>query len=85
MRPVGYETEDGFVKVPEMIPDLIVPDLTGFKVAVKYSYTVKVRRFESIIHVVFVDTERFIRILLLPVLQRTAPSFVGLCFECPYK
>jgi hypothetical protein len=32
VRPVGYEAGDRFVKVPEMIPELIVPDLTGFKV-----------------------------------------------------
>jgi hypothetical protein len=32
VRPVGYEVGDRFVKVPEMIPELIVPDLTDFKV-----------------------------------------------------
>jgi len=32
VRPVGYEAGERFVKVPEMIPELIVPDLTGFKV-----------------------------------------------------
>lgn len=32
VRPVGYNVGDTFVKVPEMIPELIVPDLTGFKV-----------------------------------------------------
>jgi large subunit ribosomal protein L41 len=32
VRPVGYEAGDRFMKVPEMIPELIVPDLTGFKV-----------------------------------------------------
>jgi hypothetical protein len=32
VRPVGYYVGDEFVKVPEMIPELIVPDLTGFKV-----------------------------------------------------
>ena len=32
VRPVGYGAGDKFVKVPEMIPELIVPDLTGFKV-----------------------------------------------------
>jgi hypothetical protein len=32
VRPVGYNVGDTFVKVPEMIPELIVPDLTGFQV-----------------------------------------------------
>jgi hypothetical protein len=32
VRPVGYYVGDAFVKVPEMIPELVVPDLTGFKV-----------------------------------------------------
>ena len=32
VRPVGYEAGDRFVKLPEMIPKMIVPDLTSFKV-----------------------------------------------------
>jgi hypothetical protein len=32
VRPVGYYVGETFVKVPEMIPELIVPDLTGFQV-----------------------------------------------------
>jgi large subunit ribosomal protein L41 len=35
VRPVGYYAGDTFVKVPEMIPELIVPDLTGFQVIQK--------------------------------------------------
>lgn len=32
-RPPGYFDEEGnLVPVPEMIPELVVPDLTGFKV-----------------------------------------------------
>lgn len=32
-RPPGYFDEGGnLVAVPEMIPELVVPDLTGFKV-----------------------------------------------------
>lgn len=33
MRDTGYLGHDGkFVLVPEMVPELMVPDLTGFKV-----------------------------------------------------
>lgn len=33
VRDVGYETADGkFVEIPEMIPEIVVPDLTDFKV-----------------------------------------------------
>lgn len=38
VRPVGYHVGDTFVKVPEMIPELIVPDLTGFKLKPYVSY-----------------------------------------------
>jgi len=38
VRPVGYGAGDRFVKVPEMIPELIVPDLTGFKLKPYVSY-----------------------------------------------
>lgn len=34
----GYKTEEGYVTVPEMIPELIVPDLTGFKLKPYVSY-----------------------------------------------
>jgi hypothetical protein len=32
VRPVGYYLGETFVNVPEMIPELIVPDLEGFQV-----------------------------------------------------
>ncbi|XP_049784613.1 39S ribosomal protein L41, mitochondrial isoform X1 [Schistocerca cancellata] len=32
VRPIGYKKDDRFIMVPEMIPELIVPDLTNFKV-----------------------------------------------------
>lgn len=39
VRPIGYDTEDGkFVKIPEMIPELIVPDLTDCKLKPYVSY-----------------------------------------------
>jgi len=41
VRPVGYEVGDTFVRVPEMIPELIVPDLTGFKVIRKCKLTLR--------------------------------------------
>ncbi|XP_049784615.1 39S ribosomal protein L41, mitochondrial isoform X3 [Schistocerca cancellata] len=31
VRPIGYKKDDRFIMVPEMIPELIVPDLTNFK------------------------------------------------------
>lgn len=32
MQPTGYVATDGsFVPVPEMVPEFIVPDLTGFE------------------------------------------------------
>ena len=31
-RPIGYVENGKFVKVPEMIPEIMVPDLTGFQV-----------------------------------------------------
>jgi hypothetical protein len=56
VRPVGYGIGDTFVKVPEMIPELIVPDLTGFQVILKYKL-IEVR-LENIIRIVFVYTVR---------------------------
>lgn len=41
VKPVGYGIGDTFVKVPEMIPELIVPDLTDFKVMQKYNLTLR--------------------------------------------
>lgn len=37
VRPTGYKPRPGaaFVQIPEMVPELIVPDLTGFKVKKK--------------------------------------------------
>lgn len=32
MRDVGYTIDGKFTQVPEMIPQLVVPDLTDFKV-----------------------------------------------------
>ncbi|CAB3370330.1 Hypothetical predicted protein [Cloeon dipterum] len=41
VRPTGYTVEDGsFKQVPEMIPELIVPDLEGFKLKPYVSYRV---------------------------------------------
>ena len=35
VQPIGYKSEKfhNFVKIPEMIPEFIVPDLTDFKVS----------------------------------------------------
>lgn len=32
VRPTGYRVGNNFIQVDEMIPDIVVPDLTGFKV-----------------------------------------------------
>ncbi|XP_069678935.1 large ribosomal subunit protein mL41 isoform X1 [Periplaneta americana] len=41
VRPTGYKRGDTFVEVPEMIPELVVPDLTGFKLKPYVSYRVQ--------------------------------------------
>ncbi|KAF5281957.1 hypothetical protein FQA39_LY00481 [Lamprigera yunnana] len=38
VRDVGYRLDGKFVTVPEMIPELIVPDLKGFKLKPYISY-----------------------------------------------
>ncbi|KAG8184663.1 hypothetical protein JTE90_012148 [Oedothorax gibbosus] len=38
MRPAGYYEGKKFVHVPEMIPELVVPDLTGFTLKPYVSY-----------------------------------------------
>ena len=35
MRDIGFEVDGKFTVVPEMVPELIVPDLTDFKVPIK--------------------------------------------------
>ncbi len=32
VRPTGYQDGTTFKVIPEMIPEIVVPDLTGFKV-----------------------------------------------------
>lgn len=36
VRDVGYTLDGKFVTIPEMIPELVVPDLTDFKVNFYY-------------------------------------------------
>ncbi|XP_025835037.1 39S ribosomal protein L41, mitochondrial-like [Agrilus planipennis] len=38
VRDTGYKLNGKFIKVPEMIPELIVPDLTDFKLKPYVSY-----------------------------------------------
>ncbi|KAF2905820.1 hypothetical protein ILUMI_00356 [Ignelater luminosus] len=38
VREIGYKVGDKFVTIPEMVPELIVPDLTGFKLKPYVSY-----------------------------------------------
>nr|SVE94621.1 EOG090X0IZW [Simocephalus serrulatus] len=40
VRPIGYKTRTGFVPVNELIPEIVVPDLTGFKLKPYVSYRV---------------------------------------------
>ncbi|KAK7078195.1 39S ribosomal protein L41, mitochondrial [Halocaridina rubra] len=40
VRPSGYHIGNDFKNVPEMIPELIVPDLTGFELKPYVSYRV---------------------------------------------
>lgn len=32
VRPIGYKAGTSFVKINELVPEILVPDLTGFKV-----------------------------------------------------
>lgn len=36
VRPTGYQDGPTFKVIPEMIPEIVVPDLTGFKVLHHY-------------------------------------------------
>lgn len=38
VRPTGYQVGKSFKVVPEMIPEIVVPDLTGFKVLLVYNH-----------------------------------------------
>ncbi|XP_046998626.1 39S ribosomal protein L41, mitochondrial isoform X2 [Schistocerca americana] len=38
VRPIGYKKDNRFIMVPEMIPELVVPDLTNFKLKPYVSY-----------------------------------------------
>jgi len=38
VKPIGYRYGKTFRKVPEMIPEIVVPDLTGFKLKPYVSY-----------------------------------------------
>nr|SVE74565.1 EOG090X0IZW [Daphnia barbata] len=40
VRPVGYKAGTSFVQINEMVPEIIVPDLTGFKLKPYVSYRV---------------------------------------------
>nr|SVE73311.1 EOG090X0IZW [Ceriodaphnia reticulata] len=40
-RPIGYKAGSAFVPIPELIPEIIVPDLTGFKLKPYVSYRVQ--------------------------------------------
>nr|SVE77988.1 EOG090X0IZW [Daphnia lumholtzi] len=40
VRPIGYKAGTSFVKINELIPEIIVPDLTGFKLKPYVSYRV---------------------------------------------
>lgn len=41
VRPTGYQVGKSFKVVPEMIPEIVVPDLTGFKLKPYVSYRVQ--------------------------------------------
>ena len=34
VRSIGYKKGSAFMKVDELVPEIIVPDLTGFKVEI---------------------------------------------------
>ncbi|XP_046464474.1 39S ribosomal protein L41, mitochondrial-like [Daphnia pulex] len=38
VRPIGYKNGSAFVEIKELIPEIIVPDLTGFKLKPYVSY-----------------------------------------------
>nr|SVE76143.1 EOG090X0IZW [Daphnia hispanica] len=40
VRPIGYKSGTSFVTIKELIPEMIVPDLTGFKLKPYVSYRV---------------------------------------------
>nr|SVE89018.1 EOG090X0IZW [Daphnia sinensis]SVE89639.1 EOG090X0IZW [Daphnia sinensis]SVE91520.1 EOG090X0IZW [Daphnia sinensis]SVE92146.1 EOG090X0IZW [Daphnia sinensis] len=40
VRPIGYKAGTSFVKINELVPEIIVPDLTGFKLKPYVSYRV---------------------------------------------
>jgi hypothetical protein len=55
VRPTGYKPRSGaaFVQISEMVPELIVPDLTGFKVKKKHTFLTSVFKNFSNVRILF--------------------------------
>lgn len=53
VRPVGYLENGRFVKVPEMIPQIMVPDLTDFKVSPRFIFSI--HQMEQFLGLTFSD------------------------------
>ena len=79
-QPGYYDKDDNFHLIPEMIPEFVVPDLSGFKVIIMFSV-----QHKSITGTVFINLEIttfHLKLVLYLIVLTIELRIMRCCFVC---